>query len=197
MTKQALLVIDVQCIYTQPNGALKVEGSKEMIENINQVIRHFAKHKLPIVYVRHVHKADGSDSGRMWDFSGTQEEIGFLEGTRDVEYDPDLVRVPKSIEIVKNRYSAFAGTNLQDKLRDLEITRIVITGFMTNFCCEATARSAHDLDYFVDFVMDATGCPDLEDIAQPEIKTATSATLQTGYAVVMTTKEFLALDLNR
>jgi nicotinamidase-related amidase len=98
------------------------------------------------------------------------------------------------LTISKQRYSCFVGTGLDRVLlRERSVDWIVVTGFMTNFCCEATARHGHDLDYFVDFPVDATGCPDLSETAtQNAIKAATAATLAAGFARVMTTAEWLA-----
>lgn len=68
---------------------------------------------------------------------------------------------------------------------------MVIVGFMTNFCCESTARDAHDRDYYVDFIIDATGTPGLEKLNQDQIKLVSAQTLSAGYANVLKTKEFL------
>ena len=66
-------------------------------------------------------------------------------------------------------------------------------GFMTNFCCESTARDAHDRDYYVDFILDATGTPGLEKLNQEQIKLASAQTLSAGYANVLKTKKFLLM----
>ena len=96
------------------------------------------------------------------------------------------------LHIVKQRYSCFPATGLADILRKSRVDTIVVTGFMTNYCCETTAREAHDMDFFVDFIMDATGCPDLsEDVTQEKIKSVVAASLQGGFARVRTTDQFL------
>ncbi len=63
--------------------------------------------------------------------------------------------------MVKRRYSCFEGTELEAILRSVDASGVAVCGYMTNFCCESTARAAHDRDYFVDFIADATGAPDL------------------------------------
>jgi nicotinamidase-related amidase len=62
---------------------------------------------------------------------------------------------------------------------------------MTNFCCESTARDAHDLDYFVDFVIDATGTPGIPKMKQAKVRDLVAAFLREGFAEVFTTKEYL------
>lgn len=190
---RAILVIDVQKVYTDPASPLYCVGHEAAIANINRVLAAGEKAGDLIVHIRHSHKADGSDAGRMFDFTGEASEIGFVAGTADVEDDPQLTVPAGALEISKQRYSSFIGTGLETILRARGIDRIVITGFMTNFCCEATARNGHDLDFFVDFLIDATGCPDLSETATQEaIKAATAATLSAGFARVMSTDEWMA-----
>jgi nicotinamidase-related amidase len=190
---RAVLVIDVQKVYTDPSSPLHCFGNEVAIANINRVLLAAEAAGDLVVHVRHVLAPDGSDAGRMFDFSGEAGEPGFVAGTGEVEDDPRLKVPADAMTISKQRYSCFIGTDLDRLLRERSIDRIVVTGFMTNFCCEATARNGHDLDYFVDFLLDATGCPDLSDTATQEvIKAGTAATLSGGFARVMTTAEWLA-----
>lgn len=188
----ALLLIDVQKIYTTPGSPLHVEGHKAAIANMNRLIAASVTAGDLIVYVRHEHKADGSDAGRMFDYLGTSGPMSFVEKTAEVELDPALSIVAPATYVTKQRYSCLAGTGLSKTLRAKGVDTIVVTGFMTNFCCETTARHAHDEDYFVDFIMDATGCPDLSaEETQGKIKTVVAASLQNGFARVQSTDEFL------
>src|SRR5262249_14526398 len=123
----------------------------------------FRAHSLPIVFVQHMNRADGSDAGRMGDFSAPGEEDSFVEGTPRVELVPELHTRPDDVRIVKRRYSAFLGTDLEAILRTAGVRAVVVCGFMTSFCCETTARDAHGRDYEVLFVADANEGPDLED----------------------------------
>ncbi len=189
---RALLLIDVQKIYTTPGSPLFVVGHEKAIANMNRLARAFAAAGETIIYVRHQHMKDGSDSGRMFDYLGAPGELGFVEHTPDVDYDPAMEIVSPALHIVKQRYSCFPGTGLADILRERRVDTIVVTGFMTNYCCETTARHAHDLDYFVDFIMNATGCPDLSaDVTQEKIKSVVAASLQGGFARVHSTGQFL------
>ncbi|WEZ85950.1 cysteine hydrolase (plasmid) [Rhizobium sp. 32-5/1] len=190
---RAVFVIDVQKVYTDPASPLYCVGNDEVIANINQVLAAAEAAGDLVVHVQHVHRADGSDAGHMFDFSGEPGELGFVAGTEEVEDDPRLMVPVTALVVTKRRYSCFVGTGLDQILREKSIDRIVVTGFMTNFCCETTARNGHDLDYFVDFLLDATGCPDLSDSAtQAAIKDATAATLSAGFARVMSTAQWLA-----
>jgi len=187
----ALLVIDVQKIYTEPGSELFCADSDKTVERINQLIQVFSRARNPIFFIRHMHARDGSDLGRMFDFAGPAEEFNFKEGSQQVKYPPSLKRPRGAAEIIKHRYSAFQGTDLHKRLRTLKVKRVVICGFMTNFCCDTTARAAHDRDYFVNFVTDATGCPDLPGMPQDEIRRVVSTLLGAGFATVVSTSDYL------
>ena len=191
MKNIALLVIDAQKVYSLNHSRLKVNNVESIVENINKIIRYFENKNLPIIYIRHLHDPDGSDAGRMYDFSGKTGKIGFRKGSLETEYIEDLIIIKGAPEIIKNRYNSFFNTDLADLLNKLKINQVVIVGFMTSFCCESTARDAHDRDYYVDFIIDATGTPDLEKLNQEQIKLASAQTLSAGYANVLKTKEFL------
>jgi len=188
----ALLVVDVQRIYTDPKSEMHCSDAKATLKRINQLVEAFEARGDPIVFVRHIHKADGSDLGRLFDFSGeAAEEFNFVEGTEAVEYSEGLRRPEGSRELVKNRYSAFAGAKLDQMLRKLGVDRVAICGFMTNFCCESTARTAHDLDYYVDFVLDATGTPGTDHLDEKRVRKVVGELLGAGFARIEQTKNYV------
>jgi len=193
MKNVALLVIDVQKVYSLNYSRLKVNNVESVVENINKIIRYFENKNLPIVYIRHLHNPDGSDAGRMYDFSGKTAKIGFKKGPLEAEYMDDLVLIKGAPEIIKNRYNSFFNTDLAALLNQLKINQVVIVGFMTNFCCESTARDAHDRDYYVDFIIDATDTLDLGIFNQEKIKLASAQALSAGYAHILKTEEFLKI----
>lgn len=189
---KALVVIDVQNIYTNPESELFCVDSKATVKRINQIIESFERKKLPIAYVKHVHKKDGSDLGRLFDFAGEFEDFNFKEGSDEVNYDPNLKVVTGSYEFTKNRYSSFTGTGLNEFLKKNKIDTVVIVGFMTNFCCESTTRDAHGLDYFVDFITDATGAPAInEKLDEKEIRKIVAEFMGAGFARVYDTADYL------
>lgn len=192
MGQTALLVIDVQNIYADPASPLYVRQFEDSLGKINALAAGFAAAGRPIIYVRHTHRADGRDAGRMFDFTGEPEAIGFVEGSAGAEYVPGLALVAGALHVTKHRYSCFEGTELTQILRSLDVRGVAICGYMTNFCCDSTARAAHDLDYFVDFILDATGAPDLaEDFKQEDIKRAVSTTLSGGFARIFEAEAYL------
>ena len=190
--KTALLVIDPQNIYTTDDSEMFCASATATMSRVNRLIENAQSRGQLIVFVRHIHKRDGSDLGRLFDFTGeAEDDFDFKEGSPSVEYDSRLVRPDSVIEVTKNRYSAFAGTNLSEILRAHAITKLVICGFVTNFCCESTARDALDRDYYVDFVVDATGTPGTEHYDEEELRTIVAELLSSGFANVYTTERYL------
>jgi nicotinamidase-related amidase len=194
--RTALLAIDVQREYFDPEGPAFVEHAADILPNINRLVDAFRAHHLPIVFVQHMNRGDGSDAGRMGDFSGADEEDSFVEGTPRVELVPELRVQPHDIRVVKRRYSAFLGTDLEAILRTAHVRAVVICGFMTSFCCETTARDAHGRDYEVLFVADANEGPDLVDpsgrpVPHDEVLGNTMTALAAGFAEIVTATEVI------
>lgn len=191
--KTALFVIDAQKAYTQPGASLFCTDSANTIERINSIIGRCETLGAVLIFIRQIHRADGSDLGRMYDYlRETEEDFGFKEGTTEVGYSDGLVIPEGAIELIKTRYSAFVGTRLAEVLREHGVQRVVVTGFMTNYCCDTTARDAHDRDFFVDFVVDATGTPGTPSLDEESIRKVVAECMDGGFARSLTTAEFLA-----
>ncbi|MDZ7797621.1 MAG: isochorismatase family cysteine hydrolase [Candidatus Marinimicrobia bacterium] len=80
-----------------------------------------------------------------------------IEGSAESEIHPQLKPLPDEKVVCKHRYSSFYNTDLETVLRCMRIEDLVISGIMTNMCCESTARDAYYRDYRVFFPADATG----------------------------------------
>lgn len=191
--REALIVLDAQQIYTDKESELYCRDAGKTIDNINSLIQQMTNRGQLVILVRHIHRLDGSDIGRLFDFTGeAEEDFNFKEGSKEVEFDKRLMRPSKAVELRKNRYSAFAGTNLEDILRQNSIEKVIICGFMTNFCCESTARDALDRDFYVDFVVDATGTPGTDKLNQKQLRDVVSELLGAGFARVLRTRAILS-----
>lgn len=193
----ALLVIDVQREYFDPAGPAYAPAGADALPRIVELVAAFRSRRLPVVFVQHLHRADGSDAGRMGDFGSPDDPSSFVEGTPRVELLDELGVTADDIVVRKRRYSSFLGTDLESVLRTLGVRSVVITGLMTSFCCETTARDAHGRDYEVLFVADANAGPDLQRIdgtplPHGEVLQNTMAALAAGFAEIVTTDELLA-----
>ena len=190
----ALLVIDMQGEYFDEDGPAYVEHARDIVGNVNRLADLFRAEGQPIVFVKHLHRADGSDAGRMGDFSAPGEEDAFIEGTPRAELIPELHVEARDMVVVK---LATAPADLEAVLHTARTRAVVICGLMTSFCCETTARDAHGRDYEVLFAADAVEGPDLEDAAGREVPhdvvlANTVTALGAGFAEIVSTEEVIA-----
>jgi nicotinamidase-related amidase len=75
--------------------------------------------------------------------------------SEEVEYDDRLLSPNGAVELTKSRYSCFVNTPLQQLLDEQGVNTVVI-------CCDSMARDALGRDYYVEFILDATGTPETE-----------------------------------
>jgi len=192
--RTALLVIDVQKEYFREDGPAYVAAARSILPDILKLIEAARNRGALVVYIQHVSSADGSDIGRMDDFSDPEGPKSFVEGTPWVQLVEELAPARGEVVIQKRRYGSFTGTGLDGILKARGIDTVIICGYMTSFCCETTARDAHDLDYRVIFVSDANEGPDLigpyeEAISHRKVLVSTIAALSAGFAEVIPTEE--------
>jgi biuret amidohydrolase len=81
-----------------------------------------------------------------------------------VEIYEGLKPHPGDLVVAKPRYSAYYGTDLEAILRGKGIDTLIISGTVTNVCCESTTRDAFSRDYKVIFLSDGTAALDLPDL---------------------------------
>ena len=89
-------------------------------------------------------------------FGGVRASGGFRRGTPGTRPLAGLPRNEADPVIVKPRVSPFFGTRLDSLLRTAGVTEVVLTGVATEHVVLATARDAHDRDYAVTILTDAT-----------------------------------------
>jgi len=151
--KSALLIIDMQKFFLNPQSPSFTCGGKAIIPNLQKLLAEFRKKRRPVIYTCHVHHPSGCDAGIMkWWWEGM-----CLEGSAESEVCEELAPAAGEKIIYKHRYSAFYNTDLETVLRCLVVQDLVIGGIMTNMCCESTAREAYYRDYRVFFSADGTG----------------------------------------
>jgi nicotinamidase-related amidase len=149
----ALLVIDMQQFFLHPESPTFTCGGVAILPTVKRLVSAFRTASRPVIYTRHVHHPDDIDSGIMgWWWEGK-----CLEGSAESAVHPELAPMPGEKVVLKHRYSAFYNTDLETVLRCLKVEDLVVTGIMTNMCCESTARDAYYRDYRVFFPADATG----------------------------------------
>ncbi len=127
--KPALLVIDIQNEFFNINQVCS-DSLKFAIQYVNAAIKLFRKKNLPIVIVQH-----------------KSEEDDLVPGKPSFDV-PDTVKTePNDIRIVKTYGNSFNKTGLTEKLRELGVDTVIITGFCAEECVLSTYKGAEDLDF--------------------------------------------------
>jgi nicotinamidase-related amidase len=84
---------------------------------------------------------------------------------------------------------------LEEWLTAQSIERVVISGYMTQMCCDTTARQALHLGYKVIFLSDATGTLTVKNsagqIQDKDLHKAALITQAMRFSTVMTTEEWM------
>src|SRR6056297_1773414 len=143
-SKCTLLVIDMQQYFQSI--------ASPILGNVTSIIDACRSRNMRIIFTRHGHEDISKDGGMLaewWDDY-------ILHGSKEWELIKALQ--PKDSEAIldKKRYNAFHGTSLDERLKSIGIEELIITGVLTNCCCETTARDAFVRDYKIFFMGDAT-----------------------------------------
>jgi len=178
--KRALLVIDVQNEYFA-GGALPIIYPQNSTANILHAIKAAEAANIPIVMVQHTVTAKGARA--------------FAKNTHGWELHESVKSAKVAHYIEKTMPSSFVGTDLEGWLHANNIGTVVISGYMTQHCCDTTARYAHHLGFGVEFLSDATGTLDFENkagkVTAEELHRATLVEQAFRFSEVMSTKEWI------
>ena len=146
---RALLVIDVQREYFE--GAFPIRHPVGHLGTILEVMDAANKADIPIVVVRH-HQPD-------------PESPVFRKGSEMWQLHDEIESRPRDILVDKQLPGSFTNTGLDQFLKEKGVDTVCIAGYMTQVCCDTTAREAFHRGYKVEFLRDATGTLDVENKA--------------------------------
>jgi len=177
--KRALLVIDVQNEYF--TGKLPVSYPTGTLSNILSSMDAARSHDVPVVAIQHA--APQPDSSV------------FRRGSQEWELHPEIAARKHDVLIDKSLPGSFTGTPLESWLRERGIDTVVVSGYMTQMCCDTTARQALHLGFNVEFLSDATGTLDIQNeagkVSGEELHRAILVTQQMRFSEVLPTSEWI------
>ncbi|XP_068639870.1 nicotinamidase 2-like [Aristolochia californica] len=162
-----LLVIDMQNHFSSM--------ATPIVASINKTIQLCRESNIPIIFTRHIHKST-EDYGMLAEWWNNDL---ILDGTAASELMSELKRSSGDRVLEKCTYSAFQKTGLEDDLKGEGIREVIVTGVMTNLCCETTARDAFVRGFRVFFSTDATAT------ASKELHDASLKNLAYGFAYLV------------
>jgi len=126
--KPALLVIDVQREFFGINETT-AQSLNDAIEYINAAIELFRERNLPVVCVLQV-----------------EEDEGLVPGSEGFDVPGSLQILESDLHIHKTYGNSFNQTQLAEKLKEMGVDTVFVTGFCAEFCVLSTFRGAEDED---------------------------------------------------
>ena len=149
----ALIVVDLQKGIV---GSALIHPIDQVVERSRALLDAFRGRGLPVVLVN----VAGGAPGRT---ERPRRSEPFPAGWTD--FIPELDQQPGDIVVTKRTWGAFASTDLEDRLKALGVTQVVVTGIATATGVEATARQAYEQGFNVTLALDAMtdGRPEAHD----------------------------------
>ncbi|MEA2782738.1 MAG: hypothetical protein QOK29_4282 [Rhodospirillaceae bacterium] len=170
----ALLTIDAQRDFCLPKAPAKVGGSLAVVPSMVRLVEGFRSKGRPIVHVVRLYRCDGSnvelcnrasiEEGQRVVMPGSlgAELVDGLKAEAAQRLDSSLLLDGKFQEIgrrewimYKPRWSAFYQTELEEHLRRIGITTLVITGCNFPNGPQATVYAASNRDFRIVVATDA------------------------------------------
>ena len=170
-SRTALIVIDMQNAFMLPDVAFVViKTAPEIVPNINRLATAVRSAGGTVVWIRMTY-TDQASVGWSACYRLTTPEINqrrsdaLAKGAKGHEIWDTLEVHPDDPMIEKTRFSALiqGSSDLDQFLRERDIDTLIITGCLTDVCCESTARDAMMLNYNAIMVTDANAADTDDD----------------------------------
>jgi ureidoacrylate peracid hydrolase len=169
--KTALVVVDMQNAFMLPGVAHSLcPMAEKIVPNINQLTLAVREVGGTVVWIKTRYTDETLKSwSTLYGMLGPKRSAKRAEAlaakSKGHELWPSLDVQRQDLMVEKNRYSAFiqGSSNLADELRKRGLDTLLITGTVTNVCCESTARDAMMLNFKTIMVTDGNAAMSDED----------------------------------
>ena len=190
--RTALVVVDVQNDFADPSGSLAVAGGEAIVPRVNDAIAQAVEAGALVVATQDWHPEvtpHFAKDGGVW-------PVHCVRGTWGAELHPALA-LPTDVPRVRkgtngeDGYSGFTvrdprtgeetATELEARLREREIERVVVCGLATDYCVKATALDGARLGFEVEILADGIAAVDLSpDDGERALAEMADAGVRTG-----------------
>lgn len=193
--RTAHVVVDLQNGFMAEGAPVEVPTAREIVPNVNAISAALREAGGVNAFLRYTYDPAEPQpwTTRYNAYLSSQKSAlhkdTFRRGAPPWQLWPLIEVRPGDLIVDKTRFSAFVpGTcGLHETLQARGIETLIVTGTLTNVCCESTARDAMQRNYQVIFVADGNAA--LTDAEH----SATLGNMATLFADVVTTAEVLAL----
>jgi ureidoacrylate peracid hydrolase len=192
--RTALVVVDMQNAFMPvPVAHAPCEMAPHVVPAINRLAAGVRRFGGAVVWIQTVctddDKVSWSNNHAMTSPERVEKRYAALKrGSEGYQLWPAMDAKPEDLYVEKHRFSAFiqGSSDLDAILKARGIDTVLITGTVTNVCCESTARDAQMLNYKVVMVSDGNAA------ANDEEHNASLRSIYTTFGDVMDTDMLLA-----
>jgi len=159
--RTALVVVDMQNYFVAEGFAAEVPAARGVVPNINRMAKALRAAGGTVVWVQTTAVGALEHWGNHHKHMLTPDRVHKRLAQLDENHEgfkvyPKLEALPGDLRVKKVKYSAFiaGSSDIDAQLKARGIETLLITGTVTNVCCESTARDAMMLDYRVVMMSD-------------------------------------------
>jgi nicotinamidase-related amidase len=192
--KTALVNIDMQSVFLAEDQIYGNAHARDIVGPVNALSAAMRAAGGAVIWTRQTHTHDGPCAPPAWQYDASIPSVAagmaaLQAGEPSQDLYPAMDVGEGDLIIDKYRYGALScpAGNLRRALDAVGAEMVVMTGTLTNCCCESTAREANLAGFKVIVVSDATAT--LTD----EEHNAALLNLRLNFADVRTTDEVLAM----
>lgn len=131
-------MIDLQKAIDDPSWGVRNNPHAE--QRVADLLEAWRERGWPLIHIRH---------------DSREQQSTYRPGQPGNEFKPEAQPLEGETIVPKETNSAFLGTDLEQRLRDAGIERLVVAGVITNNSVEATVRMAGNLGFDTWLVEDA------------------------------------------
>jgi len=188
--RTAHVCIDLQNGFMEKGAPVEVPAARDIIPTVNAISAAIRKSEAINIFVQFTLGPLDVQSWSNWfarmpESQRPQQERFLERGSHYHQLWPDLAVMPADLKVEKSRFSAFipGASNLDELLKRRGLNTLIITGTLTNVCCESTARDAMQMNYRVIFIEDATAA------RTPAEHNAAIANMRSTFGELLTAKQ--------
>jgi nicotinamidase-related amidase len=181
MKNTALILIDIQDGFNDTAYWGGNRNNHDAEKNTRRVLDTWRALELPVIHVKH---------------NSVNPKSKLAPGQPGNAIKEIVKPIGDETVIGKKANSAFIGTDLQKRLEEKGITKVVLAGLTTDHCVSTTARMAANLGFETIVLSDATATfdrisPTGEKISAQTIHEINLTSLHGEFATILTTQQFL------
>lgn len=158
--RTAHIIVDLQNGFMEEGSPVEVPEARTIVDNVNMISRAVRAAGGTNIFLRYTTAEKETAWPIFMDRMGAAakpHQEAFTPGHHYWNLWPSLATDPADVMVDKRRFSGFTpGTcALHETLKARQIDTLIITGTLTNCCCESTARDAMQHNYKVLLATDA------------------------------------------